>query len=821
MDNLSDSKFALLSRVVEISNSNIQIENRLKYICDVLARDSGAECVCVYRREPRGEYIIPWVSSCVAIEECTLFDFRIRSGEGVAGKAIQKRAPVFYPDVQSSPPPLSVAREIREFRSILSVPIMDDVYIYGAMNFSDRSPRTYSEEDVRLFSAVATEVAGAIRNSKLYHDARKRVSELITLNEIGRAITSTFHVREILGYVAKTTSRLLQSDGCTVRLEEGGREALKVILDEGYERPGMKREMRTHGKLLAHQIFREKRPLLINGPEDSPMYRALAKSGVASFLGLPIISKGKTLGVISYYSCTPQVVFDMEVMHLMQTICSQLANMIENSAMFREAQHVAQENQVRARRFAILYHVTRALISTVKTERLLPIMMHALTSPTGFHFSRAILFLLSDDGSRLLARMGMGPRTLKEARRAARASRVPPEEEWADADAGQIGKMLWPGMEDFSLSLEKPGCLVAKAVREKQAVRTESGCGAASADSTAGICGSHPPSFATVPLVIRGEARGAIYVDNKFREREITEEDIQILTMFASEAGLAMENATLYESLEDALGKVRQAQDLLVQSEKLAALGEMAARIAHEIKNPLTVIGGFAARLARKEKGGGRHNTPTARYAEIILGEVKRLERTVQQTLYFSREAMPEFRPVDINAEIRDVLGMSRDELEERGIEKEVDLSEGIPEIVVAPDQIRQVLWNLLSNAIQAMGEGGKLTLVTRPASEDEGDGVVFRVGDTGGGIPHDVVHNIFNPFFTTKPKGTGLGLPIVHAIVQNHGGTIQLDNREGEGVTFSIFLPRVPKEKGAGIRILEQMRKGGRDASFAKEHSG
>jgi signal transduction histidine kinase len=182
---------------------------------------------------------------------------------------------------------------------------------------------------------------------------------------------------------------------------------------------------------------------------------------------------------------------------------------------------------------------------------------------------------------------------------------------------------------------------------------------------------------------------------------------------------------------------------------------------------------------------------------------------------------VPDFQPVDINAEIQDVLGMFREELAERGIVKEVDLSKEVPEIAGDPDQLRQVIWNLLSNAVQAMGEGGKLMLVTRPASEDEGDGVVFLVGDTGGGIPHDVVHNIFNPFFTTKAKGTGLGLPIVHSIVQNHGGAIQLDNREGVGVTFSIFLPRVPKEKGAGIRILEQMRKGDKIGSLTTGHSG
>jgi K+-sensing histidine kinase KdpD len=341
--------------------------------------------------------------------------------------------------------------------------------------------------------------------------------------------------------------------------------------------------------------------------------------------------------------------------------------MIENSAMFREAQQLAHENQARAQRFATLYNVARALMSTVKTERLLQIMLYALISPEGLNFSRAILFLLSDDGRMLAARMGMGPRDVKEARRTRRSRRVLPEEGGTEAGMKEIGKMLWRDMEGLSLPLGNPVCLVAKAVREKRAIRTDTGCKAPAGEPPEGLCGNHPPSFVTVPLVVHGEARGSIYVDNKFREREITEEDIQILTMFASEACLAMENASLVENLEDALEKVRKTQDRLVQSEKLAALGEMAARIAHEIKNPLTVIGGFAARLARRETGGGYDHPPAGKYAEIILKEVKRLERTVQQTLYFSRGLVSAFRPLDINTEVLDILAMFRDELEEGG----------------------------------------------------------------------------------------------------------------------------------------------------------
>jgi len=289
--------------------------------------------------------------------------------------------------------------------------------------------------------------------------------------------------------------------------------------------------------------------------------------------------------------------------------------------------------------------------------------------------------------------------------------------------------------------------------------------------------------------------------------------------MFASEACLAMENAMLYESLESALDNLRATQGRLVQSEKLAALGEMAAKIAHEIKNPLTVIGGFASRLARKGVGEDIDVQTATKYNRIILREVQRLERIVQQTLYFSREVVPALRRMDLNDEIREILSMFREELEEARIQTDLDLSAWNPVISADPDQIRQVLWNLVSNSIQAMDGGGKLTLATRPATPEEGDGVVFLIGDTGGGIPHDVVHNIFNPFFTTKAKGTGLGLPIVHTIVEKHGGTIHLDNREGKGVTFSIFLPRVSKVAGAGERILYHMRKGGTDGGGVKNH--
>jgi two-component system, NtrC family, sensor histidine kinase HydH len=815
MEGPPDRKFALLARVIEISNSNIEIENRLKYISDFLCREMEAECVCIYEYSRRDEELAPWVSSCVRIDSPAGYGSRIRPGEGVAGKAAQKRVPVYFPDVRKAPPSLAVPGEIQRFASILSVPITDDVYLYGVMNVATLEPVAFPPETVDLLRVVATEVAGAIRNSRLYRDARKRVSELITLNEISRTITSTFQLRDILDYVAKTTLRLLSADGCTVRLAGKVRGGMKVAIDEGYERPGLRREVRALGSFLARRIVQEKRPLLINGPEDAPLFFALSQRGITSFLGLPILSKGNVLGVISYYSCSPRISFDMEVVHLMQTVCSQLANMVENVTMFQEARQLAQENQAKVQRLSTLYGMSRALMSTVKTERLLQIMLGALTSPTGLNFSRAILFLLSSDRRTLVARMGAGP-FLGGPGTAGAEGRA---EGVFAAGAEEPRNLLRLDVERLSIPAHESECLVAQAVQGKRAVRTTTGCGRTPPLEHSGeFCGSHPSSFAVVPLVSKDEARGAIYVDNMFREREITDEDIQALTMFASEACLALENAGLVESLEGALGTIRSTQDRLVQSEKLAALGEMAARIAHEIKNPLTVIGGFASRMARRDEGD--EDSPTARYAGIILREVQRLERIIHQTLYFSRDVVPEFRDVFIVNEIREVLAMFREDFEKAGIVTVTDLAPDVPKVSGDPDQLRQVLWNLISNAVQAMEHGGTLTVSARPAVPEEGDGVVFQVGDTGGGISHDVVHNIFNPFFTTKAKGTGLGLPIVHTIVENHGGTIHLDNREGKGINISVFLPRVPKEEKPADRILSQLRKGGADGIAFKNHT-
>jgi two-component system sensor histidine kinase HydH len=275
-------------------------------------------------------------------------------------------------------------------------------------------------------------------------------------------------------------------------------------------------------------------------------------------------------------------------------------------------------------------------------------------------------------------------------------------------------------------------------------------------------------------------------VDNLHNGRPITDDDIQLLTMFTRQAGLAIENCILYKYLEDAHWELKKAQESLLQREKLAALGEMAANVAHEIRNPLVSIGAFTRRLYQQLDNGLYEK----RYADAIIKEVDRLEGILNDVLSFSKASKVFLEKFQLNGIIEETLMGMEDELESREIVVEKSLDGTLPEIPCDYQQIKQVFINLLSNARDAMRGGGRLTIRTFPFSQEGRDYVGIEIGDTGGGIPSEVLRNIFNPFFTTKGWGTGLGLAICHRIVDGHRGVIEVDNDPGRGVIFTVKLP-------------------------------
>jgi signal transduction histidine kinase len=234
-----------------------------------------------------------------------------------------------------------------------------------------------------------------------------------------------------------------------------------------------------------------------------------------------------------------------------------------------------------------------------------------------------------------------------------------------------------------------------------------------------------------------------------------------------------------------------QARDLyhqLLQAEKLAALGQTISGVAHELNNPLATILTWAERLSQREV-----DAQMRRGLDTILGESERAAKIVRNLLTFARTRLTTRAMVDLNQIVRETLALRAYEQRVSNITILEALPSGLPLVFADPHQLQQVLLNLIINAEQAMiGTNGRGTLILRTWHEPDRDAVVLEVNDDGPGVPDEVQPRVFDPFFTTKDvgKGTGLGLTVAYAIVQEHGGRIMLKSNQGNGASFFLELP-------------------------------
>jgi len=221
------------------------------------------------------------------------------------------------------------------------------------------------------------------------------------------------------------------------------------------------------------------------------------------------------------------------------------------------------------------------------------------------------------------------------------------------------------------------------------------------------------------------------------------------------------------------------------RADRLASVGEMAAGIAHEIKNPLTGIA--AAITIIKEDFVS--SDPRTEIVNEILEQIKRLDKTVNDLLFFGKPTQPEPACVNVNAILKKTIMFASQHRGGKNVEKRLELSDDLPSVYVDPKQVQQVFLNLMLNALQAMREGGVLTITSAVLERDGKRWIRVNIADTGPGIPSQILGKIFTPFFTTKAQGTGLGLAICHKLISQHGGVISVESEDGKGTVFSVEL--------------------------------
>jgi PAS domain S-box-containing protein len=456
------------------------------------------------------------------------------------------------------------------------------------------------------------------------------------------------------------------------------------------------------------------------------------------------------------------------------------------------------EVTLRSEQHRLLRDLGNLLQSTLELDRLLYIILTCATAGHALGFNRAFVFLPDEDGRTLRGRMGVGPSSREEAFTI-----------WAElAGSRKTLSDLTSDFEQLRIVETHPLTRVARGItypltgpearreivprtaleNEAQVVRnvTEDDRVTNTFRATFGS-----REFVSVPLQSKGKVVGVLLADNVFSNRPISPEQISILELFAAPAGLAVDNARTYEALRKSLLAEREAQDELLQSERLATVGRLAAHVAHEIRNPLTTIGGFARALLKRPEDVGRVESS----AVIIAEEVSRLERILSEVMDFTRPVRLHRVPGHVNEVVRKVADLMAPELSRGGIELALELDENLPGSQIDTTQLYQALLNLVRNATEILespeSRGRERRIAVRTLAGEEG-AVQIEVRDTGPGVPEDLLPSMFDPFVSRRIGGTGLGLAVVRKILLDHGGDASVANGEGGGAVFTLTLPPV-----------------------------
>jgi signal transduction histidine kinase len=300
------------------------------------------------------------------------------------------------------------------------------------------------------------------------------------------------------------------------------------------------------------------------------------------------------------------------------------------------------------------------------------------------------------------------------------------------------------------------------------------------------ITGFSTRSILCVPLLLRNAVIGALQVINKKSEQDFTRADLELLYAIAQHVAIAMENANLYKRLEEShdmtTQELRITQQKLIRSERLAALGNLVQGVAHEIRNPVMTIGGFAQRI-KKELAS---NEKIWKYVDIIIDETNRLENLVRRIREFAEAQACLLTPERPDTVLLGALKQMKNIAKGQGVKIVTEVPAELPKLLIDANQLLTALNNLLENALESMPAGGILTVKASVTDTD----LLILVEDTGCGIPREKLASVYDPFVTSKTKGAGLGLTLVHQVVMNHHGEINLTSEINRGTIVTIRLP-------------------------------
>jgi len=565
--------------------------------------------------------------------------------------------------------------------------------------------------------------------------------EINALLEISKAIASGLYLEDVLRLIVTVTANLMNSKICSLWIFDEREQRLKLKATQSISEEYLRERSLAMGEGVVGRVAFQNQPMAILDVLREPLYKEkelAKKEGLVSMLSVPMCIKDRVIGVINCYTSYPHS-FSKGEEEILTTVANQAAICIENSG----------------------------LMETFDIDEILRIVLEGVTKNIGF--DRARLYLVNEKRNILECKMAVG------------------------IDEGKI--------KEITLPLDPEESVVARSIFEKRPFVIPD----ASRDPRVNPVLQQKlnlKSLVVIPLLAKERTLGAIAADHTESGKNITRETLESVMTFAQQAGLAIHNALMYQELkafsqqmEEKIQKttadLRKTEAQLIRSEKLAALGQLSAGIAHEIRNPLTSINILIHSLTETL------STEDSRWEDlkVIEEEILRINEIVDQFLRFARPASPLLERMNLTPIFEETLQLLRLQIERGKITVKKEFGP-LPPITLDKEQIKQVILNLLMNAIQAMPTGGELDMGGRLSKD--GSWVELTIQDSGIGIPREDLERLFDPFFTTKEGGIGLGLSIAHRIIDQHHGKIEVESTPGKGTLFTISLPVLPEEQDA-----------------------
>jgi PAS domain S-box-containing protein len=668
---------------------------------------------------------------------------------GLLGRVAERGRSLMVNDAESEWDEAADADSIGSGSRLL-VPIILEGIVIGMILVGSPQRDAFSIVDITTLEALASQIATAIANARLFEQVRRRNRELTTLHAISAAVSQSLELQSVLDAALMLAQPLFEADGCRIRLIEGARLALKA----GYGRLNEELPAPPHvpidGSFDGLAARRGAVEMLADAAQADPAWGAAWRSQpLGAIVAVPLWGHDRVQGVMTLLWRAPRE-FGEGSRQLLAAIGQQIGVAIDRALLYEDTRR-------RERELGALNDIIRSVTSTLDLEQVLSAAMQGVRDVMQVEIGA--LLLIDDADGALRFRKALGPAGEWLIDR-----RLTPNE----------GIAGWVVTHRQSLRVNDPQSDPRYARRFEQ------------------VTGLAVHSVMAAPLIVKERVIGAIEVVN--RPGGMSESDETLLNALAASIAVAIDNARLYQELARSASELERSHAQLVQSEKLAATGRLTLSLAHEINNPLQAVANCLHLSLEPNLSAARRNE----FLSMARDEVNRLSLLVQRMLEFYRPSPGDQTASDVNGAIQRVLALAEQKLRDSRVEVKVDLAPGLPEARIAADQVTQVFLNLVVNAAEAMEatRGGQLAVTSRMDASGDWVDVVFA--DTGPGIPIDVLPHIFEPFYTTKTTGSGLGLAVSYGIIERHGGLITVSSRPGQGVTFSVRLPVAVGEAAA-----------------------